>query len=267
MKFSVIHPAARPQQLASAIAAWYRSCSSAPDAALPFEYIVCHHAEQAAEFARLAPSEALHARFAGSRRIVNAGPNHPTVNGRSSFVDNANCAAAASVGDVLVLATDDLEPPASWDALILQAIASRPDLPQRALKDGRRQPEAVLKCSNGDARSDARDLILHPVMTRARYERQGWVFHPAYSGMYSDNELTIRARIDGVVIEAPQVVFTHRHPDLGTAATDQVYLWQNSREEFARGMETLKARAALGFPHIGEERGPQPVTLYFGEAG
>lgn len=264
MKISVIHPAARPPQLASAIAAWYRRRSSAAGAALPFEYIVCHHAEQAAEFARLAPAQALRAQFEGCSRVVNPGPNHPTLNGRSSFVDNVNCAAAASTGDVLVMASDDLEPPESWDTLILRAIESHPDLPQRSLRDGRRQTEAVLKCSNGDARSDARDLILHPVMTRARYERQGWIFPPAYSGMYSDNELTIRARIDGVVIEAPHIVFTHRHPDLGTAVTDQVYVWQNSREEFARGAEILKARAALGFPHAGEERGPQPVTLFFG---
>jgi hypothetical protein len=267
MKISVIHPAARPAQLASAIAAWYRRRSGAAGVALPFEYIVCHHAEQAAEFARLAPAEALRSQFAGCSRIVNSGPNHPTRNGRSSFVDNVNCAAAASTGDVLVMATDDLEPPESWDALILRAIEAHPELPQRALRDGRQQTEAVVKCSNGDARSDARDLILHPVMTRARYERQGWVFHPAYSGMYSDNELTIRARIDGVVIEAPHIVFMHRHPDLGTAATDQVYRWQNSREEFARGKETIQARAALGFPHAGEERGPQPVTLYFGATG
>ena len=125
MKISVIHPAARPAQLAAAIAAWYRERSGEAGAAQPLEYIVCCHAEQAAEFARLAPEESLRAQFAGCSRIVNAGPNHPTRNGRSSFVDNVNCAAAASTGDVLVMATDDLEPPPSWDALILQAIASR----------------------------------------------------------------------------------------------------------------------------------------------
>jgi hypothetical protein len=267
MRISVIHPAARPAQLTSAVAAWYRKRSDMAGAALPLEYIVCCHAEQAAEFARIAPAEALRVQFAGCSLIVNSGPNHPTLNGRSSFVDNVNCAAAASTGDVLVMATDDLEPPGSWDALIQQAIESHPEMPRRTLRDGRQQTEAVVKCSNGDARSDARDLILHPVMTRARYERQGWVFPPAYSGMYSDNELTIRAQIDGVVIEAPHIVFMHRHPDLGTAATDQIYRWQNSREEFTRGKETILARAALGFPHAGEQRGPQPVTLYFGPGG
>jgi len=261
LKISVIHPAARPLRLAAAVAAWVRSSRSG------FEYVVCYHAEQAAEFAASAQLDALRAQHEGLICVVNPGPNHPTLNGRSSFVDNANCAARACAGDVLVLATDDLEPPASWDELILEAIESRPGVPQRTLGDGRVQPEAILRCSNGDARSDARDLILHPVMTRARYERQGWIFHPGYSGMYSDNELTIRARIDEVVIEAPQIVFRHRHPDYGTAPMDQVYAWQNSREEFARGMQTLKARAALGFPHAGEERGPQPVTLYFGNSG
>jgi hypothetical protein len=267
VKFSVIHPAARPAQLATAVAAWFRAWAGAPGAAPAFEYVVCYHAEQAAAFAQANPAEGLQARFKGLTCLVNAGANHPTLNGRSSFVDNANRAAAACTGDVLVLATDDLEPPQAWNALIGEAIAAHPELPQRALRDGHLQTEAVLKCSNGDARSDARDLILHPVMTRARYERQGWIFHPGYSGMYSDNELTIRARIDGVVIEAPQIVFRHRHPDYGTAQTDQVYLWQNSREEFVRGAEVIKARAALGFPHAGEERGPQPVTLYFGEPG
>ena len=261
---SVIHPSARPRNLADAIATWYRACAGA---APGLQYVACCHAEQAAEFAAAAPLESLRARFAGLIFAVNSGPNHPTLNGRSSFVDNANCAARAAAGDVLVLATDDLDPPEGWDKLILEAIASCGKSPRRTLRDGRAQPEAVLKCSNGDARSDARDLILHPIMTRARYERQGWIFAPEYSGMYSDNELTIRARIDGVVVEAPHIVFRHRHPDYGTAVMDQIYAWQNSRDEFARGMQTLKARAALGFPHAGEERGPQPVTLYFGEPG
>lgn len=232
-----------------------------------FQYVVCHHAEQAAEFDRAAGIGPLRARYPGLSCHVNHGPNHPTLNGRSSFVDNSNCAARIATGDVLVVATDDLEPPEYWDRLIVAALDSRTDLPLRTLGDGRRQPEAIVKCSNGDARSDARDLILHPVMTRARYERQGWIFHPDYSGMYSDNEFTIRARIDGVVVEAPHIMFRHRHPDYGTAAMDQVYAWQNSRDEFARGIETLKARAALGFPHAGEERGPRPVTLYFGKPG
>ena len=254
-------------QLAAAITAWYRTFSSVADVGSELQYVVCYHTEQAAEFAGSAPLEPLRARYEGLIFLVNSGPNHPTLNGRSSFVDNANCAARASVGDVLVLAADDLEPPEGWDRLILQAIESRAGAPLRALSDGRVQPEAVLKCSNGDPRSDARDLILHPIMTRARYERQGWIFHPGYSGMYSDNEMTIRARIDGVVIDAPQIVFRHSHPDYGTAPMDQVYAWQNSRDEFARGIETIKERAALGFPHAGEERGPQPVTLYFGRSG
>lgn len=268
MNISVIHPAARPSTLAAAVANWYRASASAGNAEPGFQYVVCYHAEQAALFAGAADSPAtLQQRFKGLSSIVNHGPNHPTLNGRSSFVDNSNCAAAASNGDVLVLATDDLEPPAAWDTLIRRAIEASPASQLRKLKDGRLQAEAILKCSNGDARSDAKDLILHPVVTRARYERQGWIFFPGYSGMYSDNELTIRARIDGVVIDAPQIVFTHRHPDYGTAAMDQVYAWQNSNEEYARGIETFKARAALGFPHAGEERGPQPVELYFADPG
>jgi hypothetical protein len=255
LKISVLHPAARPARLRAVVASWHAALS--PGGAI--EYVVCHHAEQADGFGGL---HQLAHEFPGLAIKVNPGPNHPTLNGRSSFVDNVNHAAARASGDVLVLATDDLEPPPQWDERILAALAL--PAPLRRLKDGRMQLEAILSCSNGDARSDAREMVLHPIMTRARYERQGWIFHPDYSGVYSDTELTVRGRIDGVVVAAPQIVFKHHHPDYDPAAAmDQVYRWQNSGEEYARGLATIKARALLGFPHAGEPRGPHPVELYF----
>jgi hypothetical protein len=252
---SVLHPAARPRRLRAVVASWFGT------AAEPYriEYIVCHHLAQAAEFGSLGD---LRREFERLAVVVNGAANHPTLNGRSSFVDNVNQAAARARGDVLVLATDDLEPPQHWDERILAALAL--PAPLRRLRDGRMQLEAILSCSNGDAQSDARDLVLHPIMTRARYERQGWIFPADYSGVYSDTELTVRGRIDGVVVAAPHIVFRHRHPDYDPAAAqDQIYRWQNAPEEYARGLAIIKARAQLGFPHRDEPRGPHPVELYF----
>jgi hypothetical protein len=207
------------------------------------QYVICFHEQQAVDFE---PFQRIIRKVKRGSicYTVNHGPDHPTLNGRSSFVSNANQAARGTCGEILVLATDDLEPPDDWDRLINEAL----DAHTRDCSTGGPRPvgEIVVKCSDGQP--FARRLISHPVMTRARYEAQGWLFCPAYSGMYSDNDLTERAYADCVVLEAPQIVFEHHHPLYGTAEPDEVYRQQNAPEEYARGKEIYERRRRAGFP-------------------
>jgi hypothetical protein len=82
------------------------------------------------------------------------------------------------------------------------------------------------------------------IMSRDRWVKQGReMFSPEYESMYSDNEFSVRAFADGVVIDArDRITFTHLHPAFGNAANDATYAHTNAPERYARGLETFKRR-------------------------
>ena len=60
-------------------------------------------------------------------------------------------------------------------------------------------------------------------MTRKRYERYGYIAHPAFESMWADNYLTWEAKKDAaegalMLVERLDIVFEHRHPALGKGA-------------------------------------------------
>lgn len=141
-----------------------------------------------------------------------------------------NAAAADSVCDVLVQLSDDWEPPAGWDAMILERIGDTSKPAVLAISDGHRNDQ----------------LLCMAILTRERYEQAG-LFHPDYTGVYSDNEFTDQSYADGVVIEARDLVFQHHHPILtgDKAAWDKTYAEQNSPERYAEGKAIYERRRKL----------------------
>jgi len=144
--------------------------------------------------------------------------------GRPCAVDGWNAAAAASTGKLLVTVSDDLFPPAAWDTGLLTACA-----------DLDRQAALEIEAGSGS-------LMTFSILTRAYYERYGYIFFPEYLGMFGDNDFTETARRDGVVVDAKHLVFTHEHPAYNTAAMDAIYAHQHRREAWAVGKATFKKR-------------------------
>src|SRR6201999_4037305 len=102
----------------------------------------------------------------------------------------------ASTGDVLVQLSDDWTPTDGWDEEFV-----------RRLRDVS-QP-AVLRPSDGHRRDD---LLCMAILTRARFVQQGEFLHSGYLGVFSDDEFSFQAFLDGVVIDARDLVLTHHHP-------------------------------------------------------
>jgi hypothetical protein len=132
-----------------------------------------------------------------------------------------NAAAQASAGHILIQLSDDWEPPMGWDQIILDRI-------------GDTSKSAVLQVSDGH-RIDG--LMCMAILTRARYIEQGYLFHPDFFSMYSDNWFSECAFRDGVVINAKDVVFEHMHPLFGNGAADmdEIYARSNSHENYQAG--------------------------------
>lgn len=71
------------------------------------------------------------------------------------------------------------------------------------------------------------------------------MFHPWFTGVYSDNWFTEQAHARGQVIEAKEIVFQHLHPVKTGEKMDETYARQNAPERYAQGqavMAELKAR-------------------------
>jgi len=144
--------------------------------------------------------------------------------GRHCYVDAQNTAARAAIGDFLITAADDWFPCPHWDSMLTELV---PD-PLHT--------EAVIKVHT----PHHPDLAIYPILTRAYYERPGRggcpageLFYPEYLSMGSDDDLTEYARRDGVLLEAPEMRFEHRHHSLGLTQEDEAYRHVASKEAWA----------------------------------
>jgi hypothetical protein len=207
---SLIHASARPNGWIDAYRAWMASAANPGD----LEYVLAVDLDQAPEFRDVPPDVKL---------VIN--------HGRCCAVDAWNVAARAATGRLLVQVADDFFPPPMWDEALISRV---PDL------DG----EHVIAIYEG--RPDR--LLCHSILTRAYYDRYGYLFYPEYHGMWADDEFTDVAYRDGVVIEARDLVFNHKHPAFGTRESDALDAVHQSSTNYLLGQARYRYRKANGFP-------------------
>lgn len=135
-----------------------------------------------------------------------------------------NMACSIASGQVFVQVSDDMIPPMGWDRRILDAL-------------GDTQEPKVLRVSDGH-RKDG--LIVLAIVTRAWVKQQGYLFHPAFFSMYSDNWLTECAEREGAIVEARDIVFEHRHPVFTGEPWHPTTAASNHPERYAEGEAILK---------------------------
>lgn len=154
-----------------------------------------------------------------------------------------NLAALWSSGEILVQMSDDWTPPLAWDRIIL----SRLEIMR----------SQVLAISDGH-RTD--HLLCMAILTRQRYREQGYtMFHPRYSGVFSDDHYTAMAYGQGCVVEARDVVFTHDHPLWTGGVLDDTYLRQNAPERYQEGQRVFRSLVPAEYQHWPRQPLPQPT--------
>jgi glycosyltransferase involved in cell wall biosynthesis len=140
-----------------------------------------------------------------------------------------NAGAKLAKGNIVVQMSDDWTPPSHWDALISNAIGDTKQEKVLAVSDGLRQDK----------------LLCMAIMTQSRLQKQGYMFHPDYQGsdgIYSDNEFTERAYLDGVVIEAKDLVFKHENPMFTGGQPDEQLKNHNKLEFYEKGKTIYEKR-------------------------
>ncbi len=178
---------------------------------------------------------------------------------RQCYVDGVNIAARAATGKILIVNADDQFAAHCWDTDLLELV-------QRGAGDIFINSEFVIWVRTGTANEVERGIIVMPIVSRARFEKLGYLFYPGYESMYADNDLCAHAKQDGVIIDAPDLMFPHRHPlvDKSSSITggdwDEAYRAQNRAQAYALGEKLFQARRACRFQDVPKFDAHAPLT-------
>lgn len=165
-----------------------------------------------------------------------------------TMIEAANTGARHATGDLLVLVSDDFGCPEHWDRTLVDRVDGRP-------------LAAVLV---GDAVSSR--IMTLPVLTRGYYRQLGYVYYPGYQSMFADDDLTEIAARDGVLVDARDVVFPHRHYTINLSSEDATYARQNSMEAWWFGWSLFQQRRISRFGALSGWRvraAQRRVSLYY----
>ena len=229
-RFALVYTSARPDWIAPVLERWFGRARRPERIAA----VVCVDMPEADAGALAVAASPWRAQ---TRVVVNRGDR--------TCVAGWNEAARHAVGDVLIAVADDFEPPAEWDeALRLTG------------PEGWWRKDHVVAVRDGNVD----DVFTLAILTRARWARFGYVFHPAYESLFADTEYTSVACSEQAVLDGRHLLFEHRHHDIGKRREDEVDRRHASRARWARGEQTFLARQRAGFPRGPTTVLPEPVA-------
>jgi len=226
-KFSILHTSARPDAWRAVYDAWMSAAAHPEDV----EYILVIDPRWGFPPVNSGDSSCKFGMRIQDMVVVNTG--------RMCYVDGVNHAAQASSGRVLIVVADDQFPCDRWD------VQASNGLPVSG------QVEFVARVDTGTPGEKERNMAVMPIVSRARYERLGYLLYPGYESMMSDNDIAEHAQQDGCFVELDTPTFPHRHswfaPDDKPVAFDAAYARQNRQEAYEIGARVLADRRASGF--------------------
>lgn len=213
MRFSLLHPSRKRIEMAEgAVREWLANRSGEHEV----EYILSVDSDDDVE---------------GYRRMADRMGVRLVANPNRSMVAASNSAAAESSGDLLIVVSDDFGCPPDWDLELARVVGDRRDV-------------AVLVHDGGPAR-----ITTLPIVGRELYRQWGFVLHPGYRSMFSDDDLTEHARLIGRLVDARHLVFQHRHVSAGLSPLDETYQHENSDDAWWTGRRLLQRRRVMRFGH------------------
>ena len=240
--FSILHTSARPDAWRAVYDAWIKAAARPEDV----EYVLV--VDPRWGFGRVMCGEGRQDRYNGYYMRTMRGNDKAVVNtGRMCYVDGVNIASEHATGNVLIVVADDQFPCDKWDEVF-------GDSCDRVT--GGHRAEFVVRVPTGTPQEIERNITVMPIVSRARYQRLGYIFYPGYESMFADNDLSEHAQHDGCFIEASGLPeFPHRHDWFNQGGgyhewvqvADSAYQRQNRPEAYATGARVLAERRASGF--------------------
>jgi glycosyltransferase involved in cell wall biosynthesis len=207
MKISIIHPSRnRAEKAHQAILQWLAASSKKVE----IQYILTldnddNQLSEYMQWLNKLESESTQPNFTVSH-----------IRGVSDYIVAAvNRGAKIAKGDILIFMADDFEAPSNWDldivSVIFDTIQNNKELSYRVgdVTLGRNAQKVALLVS--DNCNTAYNLLTLPIITKEFYQEFGYFFHPEFKSMWCDNFIYEQAKRNGYLVDARQIVFTHRH--------------------------------------------------------
>jgi len=207
MKISIIHPSRnRANKAHQAILQWLAASSKKAE----IQYILTldnddSQLSEYMEWLNKLESESTQPNFT---------VNH--IRGVSDYIVAAvNRGAKIAEGDILVFMADDFEAPLNWDLdivkVILDTIQNRKEIPYRVNDIVNLNNAYKVALLVSDNCNTANNLLTLPIITKEFYQENGYFFHPDFKSMWCDNFIYEQAKRNGYLVDARQIIFTHRH--------------------------------------------------------
>lgn len=219
MKFSLIHPSrSRPEKSIATMNKWFDKCSNHDH----IEIIISIDTDD--------PSYEEYCKGMFFHKYpVKLYPNiRIEVNNNTNAVQAINNAAAVSMGDILMVVSDDTDCPEKWDNIILDATEGHKDF--------------VLKVKCGIQKR----IITMPILDRVYYNRDQRIYNPIYRHSWSDTEFTEVAHLRGRVIVRNDIMFRHLHPEFTKEPKDELYLRNDKTHDEDRHIFEERKRINFG---------------------
>lgn len=239
MTFSILHTSARPEECLKVHAAWMAAARYPENV----QYVMCIDPRWG---------------FSQDPEAYRDWPANITVQlntGRRCYVDGVNIAAKVATGDVLIVNADDQYPCEGWDEKLLEVFPTESggSIDAEFICDPT-EKEFVISVSTGTPDEHSRKIMVMPILSRARYEKLGYVFYSRYESVFADNDFCEHAEKDGVVIDARHLLFPHKHWMNRSRPVDDQDRAQNRPEAYQTGKAIFEKRQASGFADVSGHR-------------
>jgi glycosyltransferase involved in cell wall biosynthesis len=164
------------------------------------------------------------------------GVTNIVIQDNDSVVQATNNAAYIARGDLLIYLSDDFTCPSEWDLLLATTLEKR--------KLDARSDKFIIKVD--DCLQDARARVLTiPMMSRPLFKHLRYFWYPEYKSMFSDMDLFEVCSRLGVIIDATDLKFEHRHYSVGKSQNDETY--KKTAGYWDQGQKLYNMRRANNF--------------------
>ena len=166
---------------------------------------------------------------------------YPLVDGRSvGPVEKVNFASQNATSHCILFVADDLSPYKNWDYDIKNCTNWENDVVLR-ISDNTEETQKKLHPF----------LIINPAISRKRYKKFGYLYHPNFYANFSDNFFSFLAHKDDVVIDENKIVFYHDQSKYIKQENnnplerrfDQFQWEMHKSESYMKGLNTFKELA------------------------
>ena len=134
--------------------------------------------------------------------------------------------------DIVLLASDDMTPKVKgYDNII-----------RNKMKEFYSDTDGILWFNDGHMGNKLNTLC---ILGKKYYDRFGYIYHPEYKSVWSDNEFMLVGNILGKQTYFEQVIIEHEHPDWGYGNRDQIHT--NNINDYQYDLGVYNRRKEINF--------------------